>query len=285
MGRSQCRLDSTLTGISSRAIKSTRVKAAYLTKRAGPEELVIGDVPRPEPNRDEILIRVHATAVTPTEFDWSPTFVTRTGEPRAFPIILSHEFSGVVEEVGAAVSGYKVGEAVFGMNDWFSNGAQAEFCTAPASAVARVPTSLDRNAAATVPISALTAWQGLFERCQLKAGERVLIHGAAGGVGVFAVQLAKWRGVHVIATASSRNLDFVRELGADEVIDYRSTPFESVVRDMDAVFDAVGGDTLARSWQVLRPGGRMATIAEKVSPLRPRVRGKHSSLWSPTKSN
>src|ERR1041384_4550642 len=200
-------------------------------------------------------------AALPTEFDWSPTFVTRTGGLRPFPIILSHEFSGVVKEVGGAVTGYKVGEAVFGMNDWFSNGAQAEFCTAPASAVAPLPASLDWSKAATVPISALTAWQGLFTRCQLKAGERVLIHGGAGGVGVFAVQLARWRGAHVIATASSRNLDFVRDLGADEVIDYRSTPFESVVRDIDAVSDAVGGETLARSWQVLRSGGRLATIA------------------------
>ena len=246
------------------------MKAAYLTKNAGPEGLVIGDVPQPQPGRDEVLVRVHATAVTPTEFAWSPTFNTRTGQPRPFPIILSHEFSGVVEEVGEAAEGFKIGDAVYGMNDWFGNGAQAEFCTAPATAVAQAPVSLDRNKAATVPISALTAWQGLFERCQLNAGERVLIHGGAGAVGVFAVQLAKWRGAHVIGTASNRNLEFVRDLGADEVIDYRSAPFEKVVREIDVVFDAVGGETLARSWDLLRSGGRLATIASESEFLKER---------------
>ena len=249
------------------------MKAAYLTTRAGPEALVIGDLPRPQPGRNELLVRVHTTAVTPTEFNWSPTFNTRAGQPRPFPIILSHEFSGVVEELGEAAEGFTVGDAIYGMNDWFSNGAQAEFCTAPASAVARVPVSGDWNQAATVPISALTAWQGLFERCRLQAGERVLIHGGAGGVGVFAVQLARWRGAYVIATASSRNLNFVGELGADEVIDYRSTPFEKVVQDIDVVFDAVGGETLARSWDLLGPGGRLATIAAESESLKePRAR-------------
>jgi NADPH:quinone reductase-like Zn-dependent oxidoreductase len=248
------------------------MRAAYLSKHAGPEALVIGDVPRPQPGQGEVLVRVHATAVTPTEFSWSPTFNTSTGGPRSFPIILSHEFSGVVEELGEAAEDFKIGDVVYGMNDWFSNGAQAEFCTAPATSVARVPASLDLNKAATVPISALTAWQGLFERCQLNAGERVLVHGGAGGVGVFAVQLAKWRGAHVIATASGRNLDFVRDLGADEVIDYRSTRFERVVREIDVVFDAVGGETLARSWDLLRSDGRLATIAAGSESLKePRV--------------
>lgn len=237
------------------------MRAAYLTTKAGPEALVIGDVLRPEPGRGEVLVRVHATAVTPTEFNWSPTFNTRDGQPRTFPIILSHEFSGIVEQVGEAVEGVKTGDVIYGMNDWFANGAQAEFCTAPTTAVAQIPVSLDRNKAATVPISALTAWQGLFERCKLNAAERVLIHGGAGGVGLFAVQLAKWHGAHVIATASSRNLDFVRDLGADEVIEYRSTPFEKVVHEIDVVFDAVGGETLARSWDLLRSGGRLVTIA------------------------
>jgi NADPH:quinone reductase-like Zn-dependent oxidoreductase len=249
------------------------MRAAYLSKHAGPEALVIGDVPRPQPGQGEVLVRVHATAVTPTEFTWSPTFNIRTGGPRPFPIILSHEFSGVVEEVGEAAEGLKIGDVVYGMNDWFCNGAQAEFCAARATSVARVPTSLDLNKAATVPISALTAWQGLFERCHLNAGERVLIHGGAGGVGVFAVQLAKWRGAHVIGTASGRNLDFVRDLGADEVIDYRSTRFEKVVREIDVVFDAVGGETLARSWDLLRSGGRLATIVAGSEPLEePRAR-------------
>ena len=250
------------------------MKAAYLTRRAGPEGLIIGDLPLPRPDRDEVLVRVHATAVTPTEFDWLPTFQTRDGRLRPFPIVLGHEFSGVVSEVGGGVSTLKAGEAVYGMNDWFGNGAQAEYCVAPAAAVAPKPRHLDHPKAAVVPISALTAWQGLFERCKLKGGERVLIHGGAGGVGVFAVQLARWRGARVIATASAGNLDFVRSLGAHEVIDYRATRFEQRVRDMDVVFDTVGGETLVRSWDVLRPGGgRLVTIAaqsEAVSEQRAR---------------
>ena len=153
------------------------MKAAYLTKRAGPEGLVIGDLPQPRPGKEEVLVRIHATAVTPTEINWDPTFKTRNGEPRPFPIVLSHEFSGVVAEVGDGVNALKVSDAVYGMNDWFGNGAQAEYCVARASGVATKPGTLDHTKAAVVPISALKAWQGLFERCKLKAGERVLIHG------------------------------------------------------------------------------------------------------------
>jgi len=248
------------------------MRAAYLTKQGGPDELTLGDVPRPSPGKDEVLIRVHATAVTPTEFQWAPTFRAQNGEPRRFPIILSHEFSGVVEEVGSAVKGPQVGTAVYGMNDWYANGAQADYCVAPATAVAPKP-QLDHPRAAVVPISALTAWQGLFERGRLEAGERVLIHGGAGAVGVFAVQLAHWRSAQVIATASKHNLDFVRSLGSDEVVDYQTTPFEKVARDIDVVFDAVGGETLDRSWNVLKSTGRLVTIAAQSEAMNdPRVR-------------
>jgi NADPH:quinone reductase-like Zn-dependent oxidoreductase len=243
------------------------MRAVYLTKQIGPDGLMLGDVPQPSAGKDEVLIRVHATAVTPTEFQWEPTFSARSGEPRPFPIILSHEFSGVVKEVGNAVRGLSVGTAVYGMNDWYANGAQAEYCVAPAASVAPKP-KLDHAEAAVVPISALTAWQGLFERGRLKAGERVLIHGGAGGVGVFAVQFAHWRGAHVIATASKHNRDFVRSLGSDEVIDYQTTPFEKVARDLDVVFDAVGGETLDRSWGVLRAAGRLVTIAAQSEALK-----------------
>ncbi len=239
------------------------MKAAYLSERTGPEGLTFGDVPTPRPAQGEVLVEVHATATTPTEFSWFPTFETQKGTPRDFPIILSHEFSGIVKAVGDGAAGLDVGARVYGMNDWFVNGAQAEYCVAPASAVSLKPNSLDHAKAAAVPISALTAWQGLFERCNLQHGERVLIHGGAGGVGIFAVQLAHWRGAHVIATASSANLDFVRGLGADEVIDYKTTRFETVARDIDVLFDAVGGETLARSWTVLKSGGRAVTIVSQ----------------------
>jgi NADPH:quinone reductase-like Zn-dependent oxidoreductase len=237
------------------------MKAIYLETKAGPEALIYGELPRPQPNAGEVLVKVHATAVTPTELQWFPTWHTPSGNPRPFPIILSHEFSGVVEEAGEGVGELKAGDAVFGLNDWFSNGAQAEYCVAAASAIARKPNATDHAQASVVPISALTAWQGLFKKANLQPGERVLIHGAAGGVGVFAVQLARWRGAHIIATASARNLDFVRSLGATEVIDYRATRFEEVVSDLDVVFDAVGGETLERSWGVLAKNGRLVTVA------------------------
>jgi len=147
------------------------------------------------------------------------------------------------------------------MNDWFGDGAQAEFCLARAADVAIKPLAVEHVLAGMTPISALTAWQGLIERARLAPGECVLIHGAAGGVGLFAVQLAHRRGARVTATASTHNLDFVGGLGADEVIDYRAQRFEHVVRDVDVIFDTVGGDTLARSWGVLRPNGRLITIA------------------------
>jgi NADPH:quinone reductase-like Zn-dependent oxidoreductase len=150
---------------------------------------------------------------------------------------------------------------VYGLNDWYRDGAQAEYCVARVGDFATKPASIDHVHAAATPISALTAWQGLIERGRLVTGERVLIHGAAGGVGSFAVQLAAWRGAHVAGTASQANLDFVRGLGADKVIDYRATRFEDVVRDMDVVFDTVGGETLERSWGVVKRGGRVVTIA------------------------
>lgn len=221
----------------------------------------MGDIAQPTPQEGQVLIRVHATAIMPTEFRWFPTFNTASGEPRLFPVVLSHEFSGVIESLGANVSDFHVGEAAYGLNDWFTNGAQAEYCVVAATGLARKPKSLDHVQSAVVPISALTAWQGLFERAKLEQGQRVLIHGAAGGVGAFAVQLARWRGAQVIATASSRNLDFVRSLGADQVIDYQATKFEDVIRDVDVVFDGVGGETLERSWGVLAKGGRVVTVA------------------------
>jgi NADPH:quinone reductase-like Zn-dependent oxidoreductase len=147
------------------------------------------------------------------------------------------------------------------MNDWFSDGAQAEYCVARVADIARKPASVDDVYAAVTPISALTAWQGLFERARIEAGQYILIHGAAGSVGSFAVQFAHWRGARVTATVSAANIDFVRELGADEIIDDSAERFEERVQGMDAVFDTVGGDTLRRSWGVLYPGGRLVTIA------------------------
>jgi len=222
--------------------------------------LIPAALPQPQPGEGELLIRVRATGVTPTELLWYPTTHTKEGGART-SAVPGHEFSGVVAALGHGTNSFNVGDEIYGMNDWFADGATAEFCLTQPQSIALKPKSLTHELAATVPIGALTAWQGLLDRAKMQSGERVLIHGAAGAVGLFAVQLARLHGAFVIATASDRNTEFVKQLGADEVIDYKTSRFEDQVGTVDIVFDAVGGETLDRSWAVLKPGGRMVTIA------------------------
>lgn len=249
------------------------MKAIRLHQVGGSELLRSEDAPKPKPKDDQVLVQVCAAAITPTEFAWYPTFHTPEGGNRPFPVILGHEFSGVVEAMGPTCTGVQIGDLIYGLNDWFMDGAQAEYCLTVPANIAPKPATLDHTQAAVVPISALTAWQGLIERTQLSEGQRVLVHGAAGGVGSFAVQLARYKRAHVIATASAANTDFVKALGADEVIDYRTTPFETVVQDVDVVLDTVGGVTRHRSWEVLKKGGRLVTIAADAEGLNePQIR-------------
>lgn len=237
------------------------MKAIRQHAYGGPQSLRYEDAPKPSPKAGEVLVWVRAAGIIPTELLWSTSHTTQSGTPRPLPFIPGHEFSGELAALGDGVTTVSVGQAVYGMNDWYSDGAQAEYCLARVGDIARKPTSVDHDHAAVTPISALTAWQGLFERARIKAGQHILIHGAAGSVGSFAVQFAHWRGARVTATVSATNIGFVRELGADEVIDYRAERFEERVQGVDAVFDTVGGDTLRRSWSVLKPGGRLVTIA------------------------
>ncbi len=222
--------------------------------------LVEEEMPRPEPGAVDVLVRVYAMAVTPTEIQWYGTSQTKDGGHRTAPV-LGHEFSGEIVECGEGVMEYAVGQEVFGMNDWFAEGALAEYCVTRPELITRKPERLSHEEAATIPISALTAWQGLFDRGRLQDGERVLIHGGAGAVGLFAVQLAHRRGAHVITTVAANDIEFARSLGADEALDYRGTPFEECVREIDLVFDTVGPDVVRRSWQVMKPRGRLVTVA------------------------
>jgi len=236
------------------------MKAFSLSDSTSDPALVERDLPLPAATGAEVLIRVHAAGVTPTELGWYPTTHTKDGaaRPHAVP---GHEFSGVVAAVGAQVSGFHVGQEVYGMNDWFADGATAEYCRTQPACIAAKPARLSHAEAASVPIGALTAWQGLYDRAKLRAGERVLIHGGSGAVGVFAVQLAWRKGAQVFTTASARHADFLEQLGASHVIDHKSERFEDHVGEVDVVFDAVGGDILQRSWNVLGHDGRMVTIA------------------------
>ncbi len=236
------------------------MRSMCLSDSAQSPMLVEEQVPQPQPQRGELLVRVYAAGVTPTELLWYPTTHSKNGEQRS-RAVPGHEFSGVIAAVGEDIAGFEIGQEVYGMNDWFSDGAMAEYCLTQPTSVAPKPPGLTHVEAASIPIGALTAWQGLFDRAQLQAGERVLVHGGAGAVGVFAIQLARLHGAHVTATASTRNLAFVQQLGAEHIIDYHTVRFEEIVRDIDVVFDAVGGETLQRSWDVLKPGGRMITIA------------------------
>jgi NADPH:quinone reductase-like Zn-dependent oxidoreductase len=237
------------------------MKAIRQHAYGGPESLCYDEAPMPIPAAGEVLVRVHAAGVTPTELFWSTSRTTQSGTPRPLPFIPGHEFAGEVTSLGEGVTNFDVGDSVYGMNNWFCDGAQAEYCLARAEDIARKPTSVDHLHAAVTPISALTAWQGLFERARLEAGQHILIHGGAGGVGSFAVQFAHWRCARVTATVSTKNKTFAHELGADEVIDYRAERFEKRIPQVDVVFDTVGSETLQRSWSVLKPGGRLVTIA------------------------
>jgi NADPH:quinone reductase-like Zn-dependent oxidoreductase len=236
------------------------MKAMRLSDSEQVPVLVEENVPQPQPGRGELLVQIYAAGVTSKELLWYPTTHNKNGgrRSRAVP---GHEFSGVIASVGEDVVGFDIGQEVFGMNDWFSDGAMAEYCIAQPSSVAQKPSRLTHAEAASVPIGALTAWQGLFDRAKLQAEEHVLVHGGAGAVGIFATQLARFQGAHVTATASARNLAFVSALGAERIIDYQAIRFEENVREMDVVFDTVGAETLQRSWSVLKPGGRMITIA------------------------
>ena len=238
------------------------MKAIRIHGRGGPDHLVYEDAPQPHPGPGEVLVRVHATGIIANELRWNETYETKTGRKRVLPIP-GRDLSGVVEEVGTGVTGLTEGAYVYAMVGYGRDGAEADYTVALPGELAPKPRTLDFVQAAAVPLSALTAWQGLFEQARLVAGQSVLIHGGAGGVGVFAVQLAHWAGAHVIATASARNHDFLRELGANEIIDYTATRFEEAVHEVDLVFDTVGGNTLQRSWQVIKPGGVLVTI---VSP-------------------
>ncbi len=236
------------------------MKAVRLHRRGGPEELVYEEAPPPAPGDGDALVRVHACAITPTELSWGPTYTTHDGVER-LPSIPGHEVSGVVEAVVSATAGLRTGDAVYALTDFWRDGAAAEYVAVRAGDLAPRPANLSDTQAAAVPLSALTAWQALFDHARLSKGQRVLIHGAAGGVGTYAVQLARWRGARVTGTARKDNAAFLRGLGAEDVIDYTAVRFEDVLHDLDVVLDTVGGDTLERSWRVLRRGGVLVTIA------------------------
>lgn len=254
------------------------MKAVYIARHGGPEVLQYGDLPDPIPQPGKILVDNHSVSVNGA--DWK----VRTGDGyrvSEFPYVLGRDFSGVVSSVGEGVTDLRVGDPVFGVCDVGQEGAYAEKLAIKASIVAKKPESLSHAEAAALALTGLTALVSIEDTLALRPGETILIQGGAGGVASAAIQIAKHIGARVITTASAANLDYVRGLGADQVIDYRAQDFVTAVSDCDAVFDTVGGDVAQRSFRVLKPGGRAAFIAsgaqaptpdrDDVRALRPKV--------------
>jgi len=241
------------------SVKPT-MKAIVIHEYGGPEVLKYEDIPRPEPKDDQLLIRVIAAGVNPVDG------MIRSGifmGNRAFPIILGGDAAGVVEKVGSKITKFKVGDPVFAYVGLDNSGGYAQYALVTEQEAAPKPKSLTYVEAAAVPIVALTGWQALVDTAKLSAGQTVLIHGGSGGVGSFAIQIAKARRAKVVATASTANQDFLKKLGADVAIDYTKQKFEDVAKDVDVVLDSIGGDTLARSYGVVKKGGIIVSLVAR----------------------
>jgi len=247
-------------------------KAVRLSWFGGPEALQIDPVAIPQPHGDEVLVKVVAASVNPVDYKMREGQFPPLGEDK-LPVILGRDLAGTIEALGTdAHYMLSKGEAVFAMVD-FDRGAQSDYVVVKAVELVAAPATLDPVHAAAVPLAAITAWQGLFDHGGLKDGQSVLIHGGAGGVGHFAVQLAKARGASVFATAGADDLDYLRTIGADIAIDYKDERFEDVVNDVDLVFDLVGGETQDRSFAVIRDGGTLVSTIAVAHPERGRERG------------
>src|SRR5437899_4912803 len=268
------------SGKKSASATSQTMKAIRIHNYGGPEVLHYEDAPRPKPQAGEVLIRVHAAGVNP--IDWK----VREGYmkdfwPHKFPLILGWDLSGVVEELGpdaAAGEQFKIGDEVYSLTDPTRNGAYADYIVVRESELALKPNSLHHIRAAAVPLAALTAWQSLFDTAQLQPGQRLLIHAGSGGVGHLAVQLAKWKGAYVFATASTKNQDLLRKLGVDEPIDYTQQRFEEIARKIDIVLDTLGDETQERSWSVLKKGGDLVSLCHPPSEAEEKELGVRAAL-------
>jgi NADPH:quinone reductase-like Zn-dependent oxidoreductase len=237
----------------------------------GPEVLGVDEISMPQPQDDEVVVKVLAASVNP--IDWKMRSGKTGSKGEQLPAVLGRDISGTVEICGTRAHTLKKGDPIYAMLGW-DRGGYAEYALVKAVEGSVKPASLDHVHAAAVPLAALTAWQGLFDHGELEAGQRVLIHGGAGGVGHFAVQFAKAKGAFVATTASAADVEFVRKLGADQAIDYKAEPFEDIVQDVDVVFDLVGWETQDRSWAVLKDGGTIvSTLAQ---PSEQKARDRHA---------
>ena len=238
------------------------MKAAVLHERGGTEVLKYEDAPRPEPNDGEVLIKVMAAGVNPIDAYIRQGLRVKSGSDNG-PMIIGYDIAGVVEKVGAGIKTFKAGDAVYAYLPVVRGGGYAEFAIAKEGEVSLKPKNIDFEKAAAVPLAATTAWQALIDTAKLEQGQTVLIHGGSGGVGCFAVQIAKARGAKVMATASTANQELLKQLGVDQPIDYTKTKFEDVAKDVDVVLNCVRGDTLRPSYGVVKKGGIIVSITDE----------------------
>jgi NADPH:quinone reductase-like Zn-dependent oxidoreductase len=251
------------------------MKAARIHAYGASSEIRIEDAPIPALQPDEVLIRVVATSVNPVDWKIRKGFL-KTFIPYEMPLIMGWDVSGIVEKTGTAVTRFKPGDAVYSRPDIKRNGAYAEYIAVREAEVAVKPATVSHVEAASLPLVSITAWEALFTTAGLSKGQRVLIHAGAGGVGSIAVQLARAKGAHVTATASAGKAALVHSLGADEVIDYHAQDFSTVARDMDVVFDTIGGEVQDKSWGVLKTGGMLVSITAQPSEDRAKAEGKRA---------
>ena len=251
------------------------MKAARIVEFGPPGIIRNDDLPRPEPKSGQLLVRVKAAGVG----HWDALIREGKVQLQPLPLILGSELSGIIDEIGADVSGFKPGDQVYGATNEQFTGAYAEYAVASAGMMAQKPKTLNFIEAASVPVVTVTAWQMLFDYAHVTAGQTVLIHGAAGNVGGYAVQLARQAGLYILATAASRDSDYVRGLGADRVVDYRKERFDDSVSEVDVVLDTVGGDTQQRSLRVLKPGGILVSVVSPVPETAEKVHGVRAAYF------
>ena len=255
-----------------------KVKTVRIHQFGGPEVLKVEEIELSMPDAEEILVAVRGASVNPVDFKIRSGKYPAVKEDK-LPYTLGRDASGIVEKCGAGATRYEVGEEVFGMIG-IHGGGYAQKAIFNEAALARKPRTIDHVHAASVPLAGLTAWQGLFRYGEVKPGQRILIHGGSGGVGHFAIQFAKAKGVHVTTTVSTGHVDFVRGLGADVIIDYKKQPFEQAVKDLDMVFDLIDGETRQRSWALLKKGGILVTTLTEPSAEEARKHGVRATRYT-----
>ncbi|MFL0365269.1 NADP-dependent oxidoreductase [Pseudobacillus sp. 179-B 2D1 NHS] len=255
------------------------MKAIVIEQYGGSEQLKEMNIQKPSAGKNEVIVKLHATSINPIDWKLREGYL-QTMMPFEFPIILGWDASGIIEEVGENVEGFKAGDRVFARPETTNRGTYAEYTAVDSHLLAKIPDNISFEEAACVPLAGLTAWQCLFDFGEVKAGDKVLIHAGAGGVGTFAIQLAKHAGAYVAATASTHNVELLQSLGADQVIDYKKQDFETALADFDFVLDSLGGENQEKSFTVLREGGRMASIVSEPDQEKAALRNiKAKNIW------